>query len=397
MTKWKRVDKRGAPEWLYELIGATGSSYWVRYRKEGLKIEQKIEGRIDTWMDARKLGQEIVDMARQIRANGKDLPTLVRCEQLCNEIVSLKQGKSASTYEGNEIMARVHVIPYLNEFCPYISDLNAATWEHYKVHKRLANPTVALFNHWKFFVNLGKYARQKGVIKERIAFSFDEEKEDFRKEGMLIPDEHFRLILKHANQVWRDRATMQRFTGMRPGEVRCLQKDRVQFVDNHAIISLRKEDTKTRYGRSFIVTSAEVLEVLRRRHASPGSDFFFPARGKPEKSMDRSLTGWESAIEAANKELEQEDKPLMPIEYTPHDLRHTFLTREFKKPGNNHALICYMAGLSLEEAQETYLHFEAADTLNIALALANDSSKLVPSSGKNLGSEVMQVEDIPGK
>lgn len=393
MTQWKRIDKRGAPDWLYELIGATGSSWWVRYRREGLKIEEKIKGRIDSWIDARRLGQVIIDEARGARAHGKDVPTMVRCEQLCNEIVALKKGKSASTYEGNEIMARVHVIPYLNDHCAYASDLSGATWDHYKVVKRLENPTVALFNHWKFFLNLGKYARQKGVIKERIVFEFDEEKEDFREEGKLIADEHLQLIVGHTNKAWRDRILTQRFTGMRPGEARCMRKDRIEFGEGFAEIRLRKEDTKTRTAREFRVYSPIVFEILWRRVAAPGSDFLYPSRRSSLRPMDRALTGWENAIARANKGLLEAEKQPMDEGLTPHDLRHTFLTHEFKKPGANYALICYQAGLTLEEAQETYLHFKALDTVGIAEGLAKDAETLFggPHLGKNLGSEVMQA------
>lgn len=401
MSGFRRIDKRGAPEWLYGWYNAKDVlvSFWVRHRKKDLYLEQKIEGRINSWVDAHKLGIELIDTARGFKKLGKEDPDMIRCEVLAKEIVALKKGKSDSTYEGNEIMARVHVIPYLNEHCPFVRDLNGPVWESYKIYKRLNNPTVALFNHWKFFLNLGKYARQKGAIKERIVFEFDEEKEDFRKEGMLIPDEHFKLMLRHANQTWRDRMIMQRLTGMRPGEVRCLQRDRVEFGEDHAVFKLKKEDTKTRMPRNFAVVSAEILEILRRRCNHPQSVFLFPARGKPGQCMDKGPAGWKSAIEAANIELATEAEKrgekaaLIPTDYTPHDLRHTYLTHEFKKPGNSHALICYQAGLSLEEAQATYLHFNAADTLAMAKAIAGDAAKLVVSSVKNLGRGVMQVED----
>jgi hypothetical protein len=367
---FKRVKTRGAPEWLYQRHLKHSSGFWIRYRKGGVRLEEPLKG--DSSKAAAECGQDLLAKALRTNTEGKHV-ALVRCEHLCDEIVSLKRGKSASTHEGNEIMSRVHVKPYLNDFCPYISDLNSATWEHYKVHKRLENPTVALFNHWKFFLNLGKYAKQKGLITERIAFSFDAEKEDFREEGMIIPEEHFSLIVKHANQVWKDRAVMQHDTGMRPGEVRRLQKDRVEFLGDHAIIRLRKEDTKTRTAREFIVRSIRVLEVLRRRMGLE-STFFFPSRSAPEEAMDKCLKGWQGAIARANEEFKEAGKPLMPTRYTPHDLRHTYATREFKRSNAQTAVICFQLGMSLEEADKTYLHFKAADTAELAERLAMESA-----------------------
>lgn len=48
------------------------------------------------------------------------------------------------------------------------------------------------------------------------------------------------------------------------------------------------------------------------------------------------------------------------------DLRHTFLTKAFKAPGANAALICTYAGLTLEVAQEVYLHLNENDTAAVA-------------------------------
>lgn len=370
---FRRVKTRGAPEWLYQRHLKNSCAYWIRYRKSGVRLEEELKA--TTPRDAHDEGQVLLSTALRSNTEGKPL-AVIRCEHLCDEIVALKKGgKSGATHELNEIMSRVHVKPYLNEYSPYITDLNASVWEQYKVHKRLENPTVALFNHWKFFLNLGKLSRQKGLIKERIVFEFDKEKEDFREEGQLISEEHFALIIKHANKTWRDRSYFQRYTGMRPGEVRRLKKDRVQLFSDHAIISLQKKDTKNRKARSFVVRSLIVLEILRRRMASE-SEFFFPARGIPQQAMDRCLSGWEGAIKRANIELVEAGKPPMPIDLTPHDLRHTYLTNEFKKPGANTALICYQAGLTMEEAEKTYLHFKAEDTSAMAEDLAREAGLL---------------------
>jgi hypothetical protein len=44
-----------------------------------------------------------------------------------------------------------------------------------------------------------------------------------------------------------------------------------------------------------------------------------------------------------------------------HWLRHTGLTNAFRRQKLAAAQICFFAGLSLEEAQKTYLHFDEDD------------------------------------
>jgi integrase len=372
MTRWQRVDKRGAPDWLWMLVGKKGHSFWIRHRKSPY-LEQRLEA--NDWVLAKRQGEELLRSLQPSILAGLN-ENLIRSEDLCRDLVALRRSDAPATYEQIESMMRNHLIPWLNENCPYVNQLDSTHWDQYKSFKRLENPTVALFNHWKFFVMFAKAAFEKGFIKKKLNIRFKEKKEDFRKEGMLLPEDHTNLIVLHANQVWRDRVTIQRDTGMRPGEVRRLAKSRVEFVGDYAVIRLRKEDTKTRQPREFIVRSVRVLEVLRRRMAGE-SPFFFPARGNPQSPMDRCLSGWEGAIKRANLELEKARMPLMPTDYTPHDLRHTYATREFKRPGAVIAVICYQLGMSLEEAQKTYLHFKASDTRALADALAQYSMEVL--------------------
>lgn len=139
---------------------------------------------------------------------------------------------------------------------------------------------------------------------------------------------------------WRDRIILDRMTGMRPWEIRNLQKDRVDF--KRWIINLRAEDTKTRAARSFSVQSDLLREILtRRRDEFPGSPFFFCNERDHSKPMDKHLNGWNSTLSRAG----------LIAEYTPHDLRHTYLTEAFRR-SKDWAAICYQAGLTLEEEEE---------------------------------------------
>jgi integrase len=374
-VSFNRVTGRGVPEWLHTRALKGSQDYWIRYRKGGINLIinlSKIEG-VDGQRAAIDKGQDLLSEAIGRKTSGRPIST-IRLEAVCDDVVSLKRSKSPRTYARNESISRVHVKPYLRVFCPYAKEFNATTWDHYFAHKRAENPTVTLFGHWKFFVSISTYMRKKGLIREAIKFDYKEGRDDFRKSGQVIHDAHLRLMLEHSTGIWRERILIQRFTGMRPGEVSNLRKDRVDLATGK--IALRKEDTKTRRKREFLVVSEVVLEILRRRAQTPDTPFFFPGRDDPSKPIDASLKYWKRAIEKANIELRKADKKAMPADYTPHDLRHTFLTTEFKKPGAAHASICYMAGLTLDEAQKTYLHFNAEDTRSIAERLAKDSQEL---------------------
>lgn len=371
---FRKVKGRGVPEWLYTRHLKGSVQFWIRYRKTGIQILEnlsKLPG-VDGQKKAVDAGTQILAQALSAGKN-QDKESVLRCETIVDEVVHLKRGKAKRTYLRNESIARVHIKPYLNAFCPYVKDFNAATWEHYKVYKRAENPNVTLFGHWKFFVSMGSLLFQKGIKRERIKFAFNELKEDFRKAGQVIPDEYLRLMLKHSTDVWRDRIWLQRLTGMRPGEVSGLRKDRVDF--DALKIVLRKEDTKTRKARTFAI-APQAAAILRRRAESAQGEFFFPGRDDASKPIDASLKYWKRAIARANKELREAGKKPMPSDYTPHDLRHTYLTHEFRRPNAQASVICWMCGLTLEEAQKTYLHFTVEDTREIAERLAKESLAL---------------------
>lgn len=368
---------------LHKREGVRSITYRYRYRRDGVEIEGTLPGLDEKTLEPRDV-KDVAAQAEKIISNkraGEKVATkaLVTSESLLDEIVKLKESKSDATREQTDIFSRVHMKPFLRGECAYLdesggvckyrhyldegsctyaADLDATKWLNYKTHLRLHRPKAALFNHWKFWVMLFKHAQQKGLLKQKIKLDYDEEKEDFRAEGLIIPDADMFKILDAAayRPVWHDRILFQRGTGARPGETRDLQKDRYNR-ETH-IISLKKEDTKIRRARAFLIEDEAIIAMLERRLDDPSNPgpYFFPAEGKDRsKPMGKGLKGWRAILTKAG----------VSPDYTPHDLRHTYLTEMFKT-SENPALICFQAGLSLEEATETYLHFKAEDTASIA-------------------------------
>jgi hypothetical protein len=391
MTAWVKIPD--APYWLEIWKGPYKTSYRVFFRADGISIRKKLKGDFKSWKDAKKAGEILIGETKYGRK--KKAKSEVATETLCDEIIGLSKTKSEATYEQTDIFMRVHIKPYLRGecayekkkvkgqeiiepcqhrpyidqgACPYASDLNPTTWLMYKTHIRLHRPTVALFNHWKFFGMLFNYAHGKGILPKPIKLEFDEEKEDDRKPGILMSDEEFRKLIGASEPTWVHRSSLQRMTGQRPGVIRKLRKNQVNF--DTGVVLVEKADSKNRRRYSFVLPE-QALETLKGRLLRKNvmaSPYFFPQSGDPSQPMDRSLTGWHSAIARAG----------INPDFTPHDLRHTFLTHKFKSSPNP-ALVCYQCDLSLEEAMKTYIHFSAEDTRGLAEeTAAQASSYLTP-------------------
>jgi integrase len=362
MTDWQKIpDAPDAPHWLEIRKGRYKTSYRVNYRAEGLDLRKKLKGDFKNWKQARLAGEQVIGEAKYgIKEKPK---SQIRCEDLCAEILKLAESKASATYALTALFLNKHLTPYLNDHCPYAADLNPTVWLNYKHALRVKNPTVSLFNHCKFFRMLCRYAFEKGILPAPIKIDFDEKREDFRAEGHVIPDADFAKMLAHAKPNWKDRLILQRRTGMRPGEVRHLKKDRLKPASGGFIVSLRKEDTKTRQARSFLVTAADAVELLARRlAASPGS-YLFPSEADSSKPVGRHLESWQTILKHAD----------VNPDYTPHDLRHSYATDMFKRT-SNHVTLCYQLGMSLQEAQRTYIHNRLEDTAEIAEIAKKDKS-----------------------
>lgn len=356
MSGWKKVPHSGKgtapPHWLQIRKGTHKTSYRVRHRRDGLDIEHVLEGDFDTWQDAREAGDALI-FEKKFGAVPKP-KNLVLCDTLCDEIVALKKSKDPSTYEQAEIFFRRHLKPFLQESCPYAADLNATVWLKYRNEFRLKHPESPLFNHWKFFVQLFKMANEKGII-PKFKLEYSEKKDDNRAIGMVIPTDRLQAFLKEANRAWTDRTIIQRLTGQRPSVIRRLKKDFIDF--ERRVAKIPKEESKNRRTYEFKIPKVALASLQERM--GNGSPYFFPSERDKDKPMDKHLGGWNAAWRRAG----------FAGLYTPHDIRHTFLTEKVATAGTNLAVLCYSCDLSLEEMMRTYVHFKAEDTQ----ALADDS------------------------
>jgi integrase len=157
--------------------------------------------------------------------------------------------------------------------------------------------------------------------------------------------------------------------GMRRNEIFALRVERVNR--QRQTILLTEDDTKTKKAREFKV-SPDVWPLLEKRLSS-GSPWVFPRKNDPSQPLhkDGFKTAWTNL------------RKMCGVDGRFHDLRHTFLTKAFKAPGANPALICHYAGLSLEVAEKVYLHFTPEDTLSVASLVS-----FVRGNSTNFGGEL---------
>jgi integrase len=327
---WKLV-KNG----VYKKTGRRGVRYRVRVTINGT-LKSKV---YDAKSDADALKQSKFVIAELI---GHVEPSNVTWESLRDELLTQYESKRPATYALFESITRVHLLPFFAEHSPRVLDENPEVlWLKYASQKK-----GKLFNHRKYFMKLCRYAYQKGLLLRQPQLEWGSFKHaQAPAKGQVLSSIH--SLLECADDFWRDRIILGWHTGMRPGEIRSLQKSRVDF--KRGTIKLLPEDTKTKQAREFAVND-EVLSVLRRRFLASQGDYFFPDAKDPSKPVGPQMGSWRRIV--ANAGLEG---------LTPHDLRHSYVTRMLKT-SIPPLVLCHAVGMSLQEMQKTYLHLTAEDT-----------------------------------
>lgn len=338
---WKLVKKGSG---VYKRKRPNGrAAYRVRPMSGSVQRSKVFEAKSDA--DAIRKSKRII--ADLIETPNKPKPKdLVAWEDLVQELLPVYEKKRKATYVSFEYTTRLHLIPFLNENARFVTSENPEVlWLKYKAEKK----HLKLLNHHKHFSRLCGYAYQKGLLDRKPKLEWDRSKEDKREPGQVITEDEFRRMIDAADATWRDRIILGWYTGMRPGEVRCLQKSRVDF--GGGIIRLTEDDTKTHMAREFVVPR-EAMEVLRRLKVASDSMFFFPSKGDGSKPMSTNHRRWAALLRRAG----------IDRNITPHDLRHTYVTRQLQRPELPPLVLCFAVGMSLEEMQKTYMHMTAEDT-----------------------------------
>jgi integrase len=237
-----------------------------------------------------------------------------------------------------------HLKPFIESFNP--EDITKKWWEtEYIPAKRRESKTYRFFNDRKALRSFLISLKDEGVLATIPKFT---NPDPVSTVGKVYSDDEISRLLENAADDLRLQILMALTMFMRKGEILLLSIDRVDRIER--TVRLGSDDTKTKKPREFAISDV-VWEMLRIRLSHP-SGYVFPSRTGEAKPV--GVSGNQSAWEGCKKRAKVRGRF--------HDLRHTALTKAFKVSGSNAALICFAAGLSLEEAQRTYLHFRAQDT-----------------------------------
>lgn len=302
--------------------------------------------------DARRIADEIrfQFLGQRNPRHGRKLN-----KELFPEMLDQKRIKSPATFKRYELCGQ-HLKPFIEDMGP--EEITDEWWSTvYIPAKRREDAGRKFFNDRKTLRMYLLALRKQGVI-DRVP---DLVNPDARsRTGRLFTDDEIERLLKVASPDLKLQVLMAVTMGMRRSEILLLPTNQVDR--ERRLITLHPENTKTRQGRTFAITDT-VWALLEPRLDHP-SGFVFPSRTGEAKPIDRggNQTAWEGARRRAE------------VKGRFHDLRHTYLTRAFKT-SHNPALICFSAGLSLEVAQKTYLHFTPEDTRDLARSMGEKWGK----------------------
>lgn len=322
--------------------GEVRDVYWIRYFKTGKgRLEESLKTNILT--DARIARDKRIAefLGEKPRFVGKG----ILVEDIFPQFLELKKSKSISTYKSNEKVWRVHLKKAFGAIL--ISDLNESSWLKYVIEDRKRKSEQKFFNRRKTLMDFLGWAKDNGHISTVPSLEIVDGE---TTAGKVFSKEEIEELLKFASPWGKIFILMGCKMMMRHGEIWSLEWNQVDL--KAGTIHLPASKVKTRQSRTFAI-APEVLEMLKNLEII--SQWVFPAIRDNTKPAGRHAVD-EHWVNAKNK---------AGVGGRFHNLRHTGLTNAFKTSVNP-ALICEYAGLSLDVAQKTYLHFTVDDTRIVA-------------------------------
>lgn len=329
-----------------------GDVYWIRASKSGKsRLQESLDTEHLTTARLRRDDKLSVYFNEKRLANNQS----ILCGDKFPEFLELKKTKSKGTYASMRNQWDNHLKGFFGHLL--LDEVTESSWLRYVAKKREVSPDRKFFNDRKYLSMFIHWLYRDGLI-QKVSKLPDVDPEI--ADGKVYTSEQIKEILGRAPFDLNLQIRMALTMGMRIGEIMSLEWDQIDF--KRRTIYLPASKTKIRKERTFGISDACFDSLLVRSLKSAGRAVF-AAPGDPDKCQGRD----------GNKRMWASCKRLagIPKEYRFHWLRHTFLTHAFKT-STNPALICEYAGLSLEEASKTYLHFTVEDTRQVATLVGVD-------------------------
>ncbi len=339
---------------LFIYRGKKKDTYFVRREAKGKKpLFKKL--RAQSLNFAREEANELVRIWLGLQPKIRENKLI---EDLWAEWVTTKSDRSQGTIDSIFYTGK-HITPFFGCLLP--SEINGDLWEKYILKKRDERSERKFYNEWKWFSEFLSYLHDNGIISKKPLLRNPDPKTEA---GTVLTHDQVLSLLSNSVGDLSLQILMSYTMGTRDNENKCLYwtsevngKKRSYIDLKNRSISLRPEDTKIRKGRAFPLSPEALTELSYRKEKSIGLAVFPSKENPDERAHRQSLKGsWTRCRENAG------------VECTFHDLRHTYLTNAFRNAKGliDSLLICEAAGLSIEEAQKTYLHFELEDLRAVA-------------------------------
>jgi integrase len=371
---WK-VIKRG--QYAYKRVGKFKTAYLVKYRQDGIYLEEPLRNIIDDKDAINQARKRISEMREKreleltIQQEIKEKSPMVRFETIMDQVIASKQ--HIPTRKTVEFYLKRVVLPILDKYCPFIQDFGPTGPEDFITWFQTERPGEKLFNPRKYFLQVLRRAKKLDLLNPKVEIKMDNP-DPKRTAGKVYSEDEIARLFKHAHGDLELQLLMAYCMGMRRSEILKLKWDRLNPF--RKTIALRVEDTKIRKAREFKVTDA-IWALLEARRGESEGLCVFPSPRDPNAPVIDNKSAWQRCKKAAN------------VTGRFHDLRHTFLTNEVARKKHQAIDVCIYAGLSLEELQNTYLHPTYQDTAYIA---ENQDQKVLSiiSAKQNLGQNLGQ-------
>lgn len=269
-------------------------------------------------------------------------------KQVVLELVPFYQAKAKNTWSEFEITTRKHLLPFFGD-----KDIESVgkLWKSYVVYQNKKTPGRQLRNDKKICRVILGYANEQGYVSRVPVLKLDSKDKCRRRHVTIVEDDVYTRIRARATWPWDMILDLLKGTGARYTEVLSLEWDEIDLETK--LINLPPEKTKTRTGRTYPVPDHVVNALILRKNRAPGR-FVFPGRGNPAKPMTKGYKGWKKLFYGESKF------------FRPHDLRHTFATKNIAR-GVPIPVLSKLMGASAEVLSRVYLHVESlswADFIN---------------------------------
>lgn len=333
--------------------GSVRDVIWVRFYRAGKgRLEESLKTTIlsDARIERDKRIAEFLGQKPRFQGKG------ILVEDKFEDFLATKKTKSPNTFKMYNNEWKNHLNKAFGHML--VEDVTETEWMKWVTKVRETNPTRKFNNPRATLRGFLRWCvRNNFLSKSPVLENVDPK----RNAGKVFTDEEILRLLSAANDQMNLQIRMGCEMMMRRAEVTELQWYQVDLEKK--TIHLPAAKTKIRKARTFGM-SANVFKALSRRALlNPGpDDYVFESTEVQGKSFARSsgYLAWDDVRKRAG------------VSGRFHDLRHTGLTKAFKSAKANPALICDYAGLSMVEAQKTYLHFTPEDTRIVARLVSFD-------------------------